>query len=52
MASGMAFALYGRWRKDQGLSRVLVVLEVLGEWHMLVAVHPKSGCISDVTDEW
>lgn len=26
--------------------------EVLGQWHMLAAVHPKSGFISDGTDEW
>lgn len=30
-------------REGLGLSRVLEVLEVLGEWHMLVAVPPKSG---------
>lgn len=45
----MAFALYGRRRKDQGLSRVL---ELLGKWHMLAAEHPKSGFIRDVTDEF
>lgn len=50
--SEMVFALYVEQREDRGLSRVLVLLEALGEWHMFVAVPPKSGFISDVNDEW